>query len=51
MILRTADNVAEEVGDEVVKAGVKGIVKFRGGGIKRGEEVEVDDIEFGIELE
>ena len=51
VILTTPDNVAQQVADELVKAGVKGILNFTPRRIKTPQDVQVHHIDFGIELQ
>ncbi|HHW7907522.1 TPA: redox-sensing transcriptional repressor Rex [Staphylococcus aureus] len=51
VILTTPERVAQKVADELVQAGVKGILNFTPGRINTPSDVQVDQIDLGIELQ
>ncbi|MBR9145315.1 redox-sensing transcriptional repressor Rex [Staphylococcus aureus] len=51
VILTTPERVAQKVADELVQAGVKGILKFTPGRINTPSDVQVHQIDLGIELQ
>lgn len=51
VILTTPERVAQKVADELVQAGVKGILNFTPGRINTPSEVQVHQIDLGIELQ
>ncbi|HCY9828964.1 TPA: redox-sensing transcriptional repressor Rex [Staphylococcus aureus] len=51
VILTTPERVAQKVADELVQAGVKGILNFTPGRINTPSDVQVHQIELGIELQ
>ncbi|EOA9861010.1 TPA: redox-sensing transcriptional repressor Rex [Staphylococcus aureus] len=51
VILTTPERVAQEVADELVQAGVKGILNFTPGRINTPSDVQVHQIDLGIELQ
>ncbi|HHW5437369.1 TPA: redox-sensing transcriptional repressor Rex [Staphylococcus aureus] len=51
VILTTPERVAQKVADELVKAGVKGILNFTPGRINTPSDVQVHQIDLGIELQ
>ncbi len=51
VILTTPERVAQKVTDELVKAGVKGILNFTPGRINTPSDVQVHQIDLGIELQ
>ncbi|WP_445266827.1 redox-sensing transcriptional repressor Rex [Staphylococcus aureus] len=51
VILTTPERVAQKVADELVQAGVKGILNFTPGRINTPSDVQVHQIDFGIELQ
>lgn len=51
VILTTPERVAQKVGDELVQAGVKGILNFTPGRINTPSDVQVHQIDLGIELQ
>ncbi|HDK3414412.1 TPA: redox-sensing transcriptional repressor Rex [Staphylococcus aureus] len=51
MILTTPERVAQKVADELVQAGVKGILNFTPGRINTPSDVQVHQIDLGIELQ
>ena len=51
VILTTPERVAQKVADELVQAGVKGILNFTPGRIKTPSDVQVHQIDLGIELQ
>ncbi|HCG2554369.1 TPA: redox-sensing transcriptional repressor Rex [Staphylococcus aureus] len=51
VILTTPERVAEKVADELVQAGVKGILNFTPGRINTPSDVQVHQIDLGIELQ
>lgn len=50
VILTTPERVAQKVADELVQAGVKGILNFTPGRINTPSDVQVHQIDLGIEL-
>ncbi|HGN0089947.1 TPA: redox-sensing transcriptional repressor Rex [Staphylococcus aureus] len=51
VILTTPERVAQKVADELVEAGVKGILNFTPGRINTPSDVQVHQIDLGIELQ
>ncbi|HIB4236197.1 TPA: redox-sensing transcriptional repressor Rex [Staphylococcus aureus] len=51
VILTTPERVAHKVADELVQAGVKGILNFTPGRINTPSDVQVHQIDLGIELQ
>lgn len=51
VILTTPERVAQKVADELVQAGVKGILNFTPGRINTPPDVQVHQIDLGIELQ
>ncbi|HDE3317326.1 redox-sensing transcriptional repressor Rex [Staphylococcus aureus] len=51
VILTTSERVAQKVADELVQAGVKGILNFTPGRINTPSDVQVHQIDLGIELQ
>lgn len=51
VILTTPERVAQKVADELVQAGVKGILNFIPGRINTPSDVQVHQIDLGIELQ
>ncbi|MGN6044400.1 redox-sensing transcriptional repressor Rex [Staphylococcus aureus] len=51
VILTTPERVAQKVADELVQAGVKGILNFTAGRINTPSDVQVHQIDLGIELQ
>lgn len=51
VILTTPERVAQKVADELVQAGVKGILNFTPGRIITPSDVQVHQIDLGIELQ
>lgn len=51
VILTTPERVAQKVADELVQAGVKGILNFTPGRINTPSDVRVHQIDLGIELQ
>lgn len=51
VILTTPERVAQKVADELVQAGVKGILNFTPGRINTPSDVQVYQIDLGIELQ
>ncbi|HDF2115552.1 TPA: redox-sensing transcriptional repressor Rex [Staphylococcus aureus] len=51
VILTTPERVAQKVADELVQAGVKGILNFTPGRINTLSDVQVHQIDLGIELQ
>ncbi|MDF4069748.1 redox-sensing transcriptional repressor Rex, partial [Staphylococcus aureus] len=51
VILTTPEIVAQKVADELVQAGVKGILNFTPGRINTPSDVQVHQIDLGIELQ
>ncbi|HDB5444983.1 TPA: redox-sensing transcriptional repressor Rex [Staphylococcus aureus] len=51
VILTTPERVAQKVADELVQAGVKGILDFTPGRINTPSDVQVHQIDLGIELQ
>ncbi|RNH01881.1 redox-sensing transcriptional repressor Rex [Staphylococcus aureus] len=51
VILTTPERVAQKVADELVQAGVKGILNFTPGRINTPSDVQVHQIDLGIELQ
>ncbi|MBO0928824.1 redox-sensing transcriptional repressor Rex [Staphylococcus sp. 30400_3112M30941] len=51
VILTTPERVAQKVADELVQAGVKGILNFTPGRISTPSDVQVHQIDLGIELQ
>ncbi|CAC6111528.1 Redox-sensitive transcriptional regulator (AT-rich DNA-binding protein) [Staphylococcus aureus] len=51
VILTTPERVAQKVADELVQAGVKGILNFTPGRINTPSNVQVHQIDLGIELQ
>ncbi|GBW97185.1 TPA: redox-sensing transcriptional repressor Rex [Staphylococcus aureus] len=51
VILTTPERVAQKVADELVQAGVKGILNFTPGRINMPSDVQVHQIDLGIELQ
>ncbi|HHP0936239.1 TPA: redox-sensing transcriptional repressor Rex [Staphylococcus aureus] len=51
VILTTPERVAQKVADELVQAGVKGILNFTLGRINTPSDVQVHQIDLGIELQ
>ncbi|CUH27724.1 redox-sensing transcriptional repressor Rex [Staphylococcus aureus] len=51
VILTTPERVAQKVADELVQAGVKGILNFTPGRINTPSDVKVHQIDLGIELQ
>lgn len=51
VILITPERVAQKVADELVQAGVKGILNFTPGRINTPSDVQVHQIDLGIELQ
>ncbi|HAR4411330.1 TPA: redox-sensing transcriptional repressor Rex [Staphylococcus aureus] len=51
VILTTPERVAQKVADELVQAGVKGILNFTSGRINTPSDVQVHQIDLGIELQ
>ncbi|HCW9056144.1 TPA: redox-sensing transcriptional repressor Rex [Staphylococcus aureus] len=51
VILTTPERVAQKVSDELVQAGVKGILNFTPGRINTPSDVQVHQIDLGIELQ
>ncbi|HCY5855873.1 TPA: redox-sensing transcriptional repressor Rex [Staphylococcus aureus] len=51
VILTTPERVAQKVADELVQAGVKGILNFTPGRINAPSDVQVHQIDLGIELQ
>ncbi|WP_406886996.1 redox-sensing transcriptional repressor Rex [Staphylococcus aureus] len=51
VILTTPERVAQKVADEIVQAGVKGILNFTPGRINTPSDVQVHQIDLGIELQ
>lgn len=51
VILTTPERLAQKVADELVQAGVKGILNFTPGRINTPSDVQVHQIDLGIELQ
>ncbi|HCY1371955.1 TPA: redox-sensing transcriptional repressor Rex [Staphylococcus aureus] len=51
VILTTPERVAQKVADELVQAGLKGILNFTPGRINTPSDVQVHQIDLGIELQ
>ncbi|PZG44794.1 redox-sensing transcriptional repressor Rex [Staphylococcus aureus] len=51
VILTTPERVAQKVADELVQAGVKGMLNFTPGRINTPSDVQVHQIDLGIELQ
>ncbi|HGO2300186.1 TPA: redox-sensing transcriptional repressor Rex [Staphylococcus aureus] len=51
VVLTTPERVAQKVADELVQAGVKGILNFTPGRINTPSDVQVHQIDLGIELQ
>ncbi|HFZ5771236.1 TPA: redox-sensing transcriptional repressor Rex [Staphylococcus aureus] len=51
VILTTPERVAQKVADELVQAGVKGILNFTPGRINTPSDVQVHQMDLGIELQ
>ncbi|MGZ1738856.1 redox-sensing transcriptional repressor Rex [Staphylococcus argenteus] len=51
VILTTPERVAQKIADELVQAGVKGILNFTPGRINTPSDVQVHQIDLGIELQ
>ncbi|MCG9804576.1 redox-sensing transcriptional repressor Rex [Staphylococcus argenteus] len=51
VILTTPERVAKKIADELVQAGVKGILNFTPGRINTPSDVQVHQIDLGIELQ
>ncbi|HDA0234335.1 TPA: redox-sensing transcriptional repressor Rex [Staphylococcus aureus] len=51
VILTTPERVAQKVADELVQAGVKGILNFTPGRINTPSDMQVHQIDLGIELQ
>lgn len=51
VILTTPENVAQQVADQLVEAGVKGILNFTPRRVKTPQDVQVHHIDLGIELQ
>ncbi|HCZ5544442.1 TPA: redox-sensing transcriptional repressor Rex [Staphylococcus aureus] len=51
VILTTPERVAQKVADELVQAGVKGILNFTPGRINTPSDVQIHQIDLGIELQ
>ncbi|HCU8531967.1 TPA: redox-sensing transcriptional repressor Rex [Staphylococcus aureus] len=51
VILTTPERVAQKVADELVQAGVKGILNFTPGRVNTPSDVQVHQIDLGIELQ
>lgn len=51
VILTTPERVAQKVADELVQAGMKGILNFTPGRINTPSDVQVHQIDLGIELQ
>lgn len=51
VILTTPERIAQKVADELVQAGVKGILNFTPGRINTPSDVQVHQIDLGIELQ
>lgn len=51
VIITTPERVAQKVADELVQAGVKGILNFTPGRINTPSDVQVHQIDLGIELQ
>ncbi|HDZ6412710.1 redox-sensing transcriptional repressor Rex [Staphylococcus aureus] len=51
VILTTPERVAQKVADELVQAGVKGILNFTPGRINTPSDLQVHQIDLGIELQ
>ncbi|EUX79680.1 redox-sensing transcriptional repressor rex [Staphylococcus aureus M0359] len=51
VILTTPERVAQKVADELVQAGVKGILNFTPGRMNTPSDVQVHQIDLGIELQ
>ncbi|HDF1264854.1 TPA: redox-sensing transcriptional repressor Rex [Staphylococcus aureus] len=51
VILTTPERVAQKVADELVQAGVKGVLNFTPGRINTPSDVQVHQIDLGIELQ
>ncbi|HBC4244986.1 TPA: redox-sensing transcriptional repressor Rex [Staphylococcus aureus] len=51
VILTTPERVAQKVADELVQAGVRGILNFTPGRINTPSDVQVHQIDLGIELQ
>ncbi|HAR4322924.1 TPA: redox-sensing transcriptional repressor Rex [Staphylococcus aureus] len=51
VILTTPERVAQKVADELLQAGVKGILNFTPGRINTPSDVQVHQIDLGIELQ
>ncbi|HCZ3986479.1 TPA: redox-sensing transcriptional repressor Rex [Staphylococcus aureus] len=51
VILTTPERVAQKVADELVQSGVKGILNFTPGRINTPSDVQVHQIDLGIELQ
>ena len=51
MILTTPESVAQQVADQLVEAGVKGILNFTPSRVKTPQDVQVHHIDLGIELQ
>ncbi|HHB3924491.1 TPA: redox-sensing transcriptional repressor Rex [Staphylococcus aureus] len=51
VILTTPERVAQKVADELIQAGVKGILNFTPGRINTPSDVQVHQIDLGIELQ
>ncbi|SUJ90381.1 Redox-sensitive transcriptional regulator (AT-rich DNA-binding protein) [Staphylococcus aureus] len=51
VILTKPERVAQKVADELVQAGVKGILNFTPGRINTPSDVQVHQIDLGIELQ
>ncbi|HDB0954020.1 redox-sensing transcriptional repressor Rex [Staphylococcus aureus] len=51
VILTTPERVAQKVADELVQAGVKGILNFTPGRINTPSDVQVHQIDLGVELQ
>ena len=51
VILTTPESVAQQVADQLVEAGVKGILNFTPSRVKTPQDVQVHHIDLGIELQ
>ena len=51
VILTTPEKVAQQVVNQLVKAGIKGILNFTPSRVKTPQDVQVHHIDFGIELQ
>ena len=51
VILTTPESVAQQVADQLVEAGVKGILNFTRSRVKTPQDVQVHHIDLGIELQ